>query len=101
MPVVDAGPRGVEPRRHLHGADLATLVALGYAEPPPRPSDGGPPQHENRREKLLAALADAAGAPPDAEDVAAVDRLAALPAGTLDVVARWIRRGRPRDGGKT
>jgi hypothetical protein len=84
-------------------ADVDSLVALGRAEPPPRPSPPAPPAHQTDPPKpapsadpaneaaLNAALA-AAGVSVEAEDAAAVTMLAGLDSATVAVVAGWLRR---------
>ncbi|HEY6116821.1 MAG TPA: hypothetical protein VI172_12760 [Candidatus Dormibacteraeota bacterium] len=95
-------PHALEPRRQEGGADVASLVALGRADPPPTPR----PPHEPARPPvpepppvpadpadeavLNAALLDA-GLSVDTEDAAAVKSIAALDSATVAVVAKWVK----------
>jgi hypothetical protein len=97
----------------LGAADVDSLVALGRAEPPPRPAPRDPPARQPDPPKpgppadpadeatLNAALA-AAGVSVEAEDAAAVKALAGLDTTTVAVVAGWLKTkgGPPNTPGK-
>jgi hypothetical protein len=97
----------------LGAADVDSLVALGRAEPPPRPKAPpprpvpepprapGPPADPADEVTLNAALA-AAGVSVEAEDAAAVKALAGLDTTTVAVVAGWLKTkgGPPNTPGK-
>jgi len=98
-------PRPVEQRPQEGGADVASLVSLGRADPPPTPKPppepGRPPvprpppaPADPADEATLNAALAAAGVSVEAEDAAAVTALAGLDSATVDVVAKWLKEKR-------
>jgi hypothetical protein len=82
------------------GADTATLVELGLAEPPPRPSTPPPPGPTAREQANEALLQDAlveAGVTKAGRDEQVIDALAKLDASDVEAVTRWLRATRPAE----
>jgi hypothetical protein len=82
------------------GADTATLVGMGMADPPARPvprPDPGPSPREQANEAALQAALVEAGVTKTGRDEQVIDALARLDATDVEAVTRWLRATRPAE----
>jgi predicted component of type VI protein secretion system len=82
------------------GADTLTLVDMGLADPPPRPSTPPPPGPSPREQANEALLQDAlveAGVTTSGRDEQVIDALAKLDVTEVEAVTRWLRETRPEE----